>query len=123
MLKIFSWVVITPMIVVVTVFSVVNRHPVTVDFWPLDVTAELRMFVVVLGVLIIGVLWGGLGAWIAGANGRRRARDAARRAEAAETQARQAKARIAELEEAGRTARRGEAGPVLSALPAPADAA
>ena len=123
MLKIFSWVVITPMIVVVTVFSVVNRHPVTVDFWPLDVTAELRMFVVVLGAVVIVVLWGGLGAWIAGANGRRRARDAARRTEAAETQARQAKARIAELEEAGRTARRGEAGPVLSALPAPADAA
>ncbi len=120
MLKIFSWLVIAPMIVAVTVFSVVNRHVVTVDLWPLDMTAEVRMFVVVLGALIIGVLWGGLGAWIAGANGRRRARDAARRADAAENQARQAKARIAGLEDEVRAEHRADA---VAALPAPADAA
>ncbi len=120
MLKIFSWLVIAPMIVAMTVFSVVNRHVVTVDLWPLDVTTEIRMFVVVLGVLIIGVLWGGLAAWIAGADGRRRARDAMRRAAAAETETRQVKAKVSSLEADIRTARRGDG---LASLPAPADAA
>ncbi len=120
MLKFFSWLVITPMIVAVAVFAVVNRHVVTIDLWPFDATTEVRMFVVVLGILIIGVLWGGLGAWIAGANGRRRARDAVRRADAAEHQARQATARIAGLEDEVRTQHRTNA---VAALPAPADAA
>jgi len=120
LLKIIFWLVIAPMIVVVTVFSVVNRHVMTVDLWPLDMTANVRIFVVVLGALVIGVLWGGLGIWITGANGRCRARAASRRADVVENQASQAKAKVSGLEDEIRAQHRADA---VAVLPAPADSA
>jgi len=103
------------------VFSVVNRHTVRLDFWPLDLAPDVRLFAVVLGVLTIGVLWGGIAAWLAGTAPRRRGRDAGRRAEAAETEVRALKQRISRVE--GELSELRRASKIsLPALP-PADAA
>ncbi len=96
--KILSWVVLVPSGIALIVFSVINRHAVTVDFWPFDYAPKIRLFVVILFVLAIGVLWGGLAAWLAGGAGRRRGREAGRRASSVETDLRQANKRIQRLE-------------------------
>ena len=117
--KILSWVVLAPSGIVLIGFSVINRHGVTVDFWPFDYAPKIRLFVVILGVLTIGVLWGGLAAWLAGGAGRRRGREAGRRASSVETDLRQANMRIQRLE-SQLTGARGKSDSV--ALP-PANAA
>jgi hypothetical protein len=57
--KILSWIIALPVGGVLVVFSVVNRHSIRLDFWPLSLTAEVRLFVLILGILAVGVLWGG----------------------------------------------------------------
>jgi len=96
--KILSLVVLVPSGITLIVFSVINRHAVTLDFWPFDYAPKIRLFVVILGVLTIGVLWGGLAAWLAGGVGRRRGREAGRHARSVETDLHQANMRIQRLE-------------------------
>ena len=122
-LKTLSWIILVPSGAALVLFSVVNRHAVTVDFWPLDHTLELRLFVVILGVLMIGVLWGGLAAWLAGGGARRRAREAQRRADTMTSDLRQAQQKNERLENHLSEAQAVNAAPLdAKALP-PADAA
>jgi type VI protein secretion system component VasK len=97
LLKILSWFVLVPLGAAMVVFSVVNRHAVTLDFWPFDYAPEIRLFAVILGLLTVGVVWGGIAAWLAASASRRRSRDAKHRANAAEADARQLKDRIGRL--------------------------
>ena len=121
MLKILSWVVLIPVGGAMIVFSVVNRHTIRLDFWPFDQAPEVRLFAVILGVLMIGVIWGGIAGWLAGSASRRRARDAQRRADSAETETRELKQRLSRIEGELADMRRANAGRKI-ALP-PADAA
>ena len=122
-LKTLSWIILVPSGAALVLFSVVNRHAVTVDFWPLDIALELRLFVVILGVLMFGVLWGGLAAWLAGGGARRRAREAQRRADTTQSDLRQARQKIERLENDLKVDRTVNASTVdAKALP-PADAA
>ncbi|MAH84826.1 MAG: hypothetical protein CBB68_10910 [Rhodospirillaceae bacterium TMED8] len=61
-------------------FSVINRQGVSIDFWPFAQSLEVRFFIVVLGSLTVGVLWGGLAGWIANGDARRKAREAVKQA-------------------------------------------
>jgi uncharacterized integral membrane protein len=77
--KIVSALIIVPLAVVIIVFAVANRQSVTVSFDPFSSTspayaATLPLFVVIFGVLIVGVLVGGIAAWIGQAKWRRLAR-------------------------------------------------
>ena len=117
-MKIVSWAILVPTGLALVVFSVVNRHAVTVDFWPLGFAPEVRLFAIILGVLSVGVFWGGLAAWLAGGAARKRAREAERRAASIETDLRLARQKTARLEHDLQTARASS----TDALP-PADAA
>ena len=64
-LKILSWIVLIPVGIAMIAFSVVNRHAVRLDFWPFDFAPEVRLFAVILGVLAVGIVWGGIAAWLA----------------------------------------------------------
>ncbi len=77
--KIVTWIVIIPAAVLIIAFSVANRQAVTVSFDPFSATtpayaATLPLFVVLFGVLILGVVVGGFATWLGQGKWRRRAR-------------------------------------------------
>ena len=95
MRKFFTAVVLIPLGVVFVVFAVANRHLVTVSFDPFNSTdpsmaVSLPLFVVIIGVAILGVLAGGSAAWFR----QRRWRRAARQHEA---EAQRVRAQLADL--------------------------
>lgn len=97
--RLFSWFVVVPTALAVVAFSVSNRAEVIVDFWPLPITSEFRVFAVVLVSIFAGFVLGGLVAWISGGKRRWRARAMARRAKAAEAEVARLRDRGADLEE------------------------
>jgi uncharacterized integral membrane protein len=77
--KIVSALIIVPLAVIIIAFAVANRQSVTLSFDPLSSTspayaATLPLFVVIFMMLIIGVLIGGIAAWIGQTKWRRAAR-------------------------------------------------
>ena len=95
MRKFFTAMVLIPLGLIFVVFAVANRHLVTVSFDPFNSTdpsiaATLPLFVVIIGVAILGVVAGGSATWFR----QRRWRRAARQHEA---DARQARAQLADL--------------------------
>ena len=74
-------VILVPLAIIIVAFAVANRQIVTVSFDPLGETpaASLAMpfFMLILGLLIVGVIIGGMAAWL----GQGRWRAAARRFE------------------------------------------
>lgn len=80
-MKRLHWLVTAPVVLVLIVFAVANRDPITLNLWPLPVTVETRVFIVVLLPLVAGFLIGEATAWIGGRHRRRQARHSARRVE------------------------------------------
>ena len=67
--KIVTWIVIVPIAAVIIAFAVANRQTVTVSFDPFSsatpaFAATLPLFAVIFAVLILGVIIGGIAAWI-----------------------------------------------------------
>ncbi len=77
----FHWLVTAPIVLVLVVFAVANRDPITLNLWPLPVTLQTRVFIAVLLPLVVGFLMGEVSAWISGRHRRRQARHTARRVE------------------------------------------
>ncbi len=80
-MKLFHWLVTAPLAVILVLFAVENRDRVTLSFWPLPITLEAPIYLVVLLALLAGFLIGELAAWINGHRWRREARRQTRRAE------------------------------------------
>lgn len=123
--KLLSLAIVLPVGLVLVTFFVQNRHDVGLSFWPLPLRLEIPLAAVIVGTLVVGVVWGGLASWLASGGGRRRGRDAARRAEQAEAETRRLKDQIARLEAEARevkAAARATPAETPPALP-PADAA
>jgi uncharacterized integral membrane protein len=77
--RIVAALIIVPLAVVIIAFAVANRQSVTLSFDPLSSTnpayaATLPLFVVIFIVLILGVLVGGVAAWVGQTKWRRSAR-------------------------------------------------
>ena len=77
--KIVTAIIVVPIAAVIIAFAVANRQTVTVSFDPFSSTspayaATLPLFVFVFAVLILGVLIGGVAAWIRQGKWRRTAR-------------------------------------------------
>ncbi len=96
--KSLMWVVAVCFGLVLVLFSLANRGPVTIDLWPLPLSQQIPMFMLLLGCLAFGILWGGFAAWLAAGKARKRAREANRRADAAELEIRHLEERSARLE-------------------------
>ena len=121
--KVLSLVLVLPAGMVLVTFAVVNRGPVTIDFWPLPMDMQAPLSAMIMLSLIVGVIWGGVASWLAAGTGRKRARDTVQRANRAESESRDLKNRVALLESEVRDAKapsKTPAGP--PALP-PANAA
>jgi uncharacterized integral membrane protein len=83
-LKYFWRLVFIPVAVVVVVFAVTNRSPVTLSLWPLPYDIVVPLFVSVLGALGAGVLIGGGAIWFGVVKWRLRARAGERRSKSLE---------------------------------------
>ena len=119
------WLIFLPLAVVVIALSVVNRDPVTFSIG-FGSAWQVPLFLLLLGAALLGILFGGIGAWLAGGNGRRRGRLARTEAAQARDQLAAERRKTAALQaelDAARTA--GPEGDALPALAAPrgADAA
>jgi uncharacterized integral membrane protein len=95
MRKFFTALVVIPLGLIFVIFAVANRHDVTVSFDPFNsadpsLAVTLPLFFVIIAVAILGVIAGGVAAWVR----QRRWRRAARQHEA---DARQARAELAQL--------------------------
>ena len=118
---IITAVILIPLAVLIIGFAVANRQAVTVSFDPFDAnhpaySTTLPLFVVIFLLVIVGVLIGGVAAWLR----QGKWRSAARRAEA---QNRQLTAEVAdlrrrlELERPDLTARSERAAPLSLRAP------
>jgi uncharacterized integral membrane protein len=72
--KRLSFIITLPVTLVVLVFALSNRGPIGLTFWPLAITIDLPIYLVVLGSLVAGLLLGGVITWLAGRRVRRQAR-------------------------------------------------
>ena len=77
--KIVTAIIVVPLAAVIIAFAVANRQAVTVSFDPFSATAPayaatLPLFAVIFAVLILGVLIGGIAAWLGQSKWRRSAR-------------------------------------------------
>src|SRR5476649_1674012 len=77
--KIVTAIIVVPPAVIIIAFAVANRQTVTVSFDPFSsaspaYAATLPLFVIVFVVLILGVLIGGVAAWLRQGKWRRSAR-------------------------------------------------
>jgi uncharacterized integral membrane protein len=77
--KIVTVIVVVPLIAVIVAFAVANRQAVTVSFDPFSsaspaYAATLPLFAIIFVVLILGVLVGGIAAWLRQGKWRRSAR-------------------------------------------------
>lgn len=77
--KIVAAVVLVPLAVLIIVFAVANRQPVTVSFDPFSSSnpayaATVPLFVLIFIILIFGVVVGGIAAWVRQSPWRRTAR-------------------------------------------------
>jgi len=115
MRKFLTAVIIVPLLVLLIVFAVANRHFVTVSFDPFNavdpaLAVSIPLFALIIAVAILGVIVGGCATWIS----QRRWRRAARRHQG---EAEAARAQVAQLSAAAR-ANQGSAQSLVPATPA-----
>ena len=77
--KIANWVILLLITAVVVTFAVANRQSITVNLDPLGVTSppvsvSLKVWVLALGMVIVGVIIGGLAVWFRQSRWRRSTR-------------------------------------------------
>ena len=77
--KTIAVLVLVPLGLLIVLFAVANRQRVTISLDPFSsdapaFTAALPLFIVILGMLIVGVIIGGIASWLRQARWRRRAR-------------------------------------------------
>jgi uncharacterized integral membrane protein len=77
--KIVTAVIVVPLAIVIVAFAVANRQSVTVSFDPLSTTnpaasITLPLFIIIFILVILGVVVGGIAAWLRQSAWRRTAR-------------------------------------------------
>lgn len=78
MRQFIGFVVFVPLAIVVGIFAVENRAPLSLEIWPLPGVHQMWASVWILGLLAIGTIVGMVIGWLAGTGPRRRARRAER---------------------------------------------
>ena len=84
------WVLAAPLLLLLVLFAVSNRAPVTLGLWPTGLAVEAPLALIVLVAAALGFLAGALLLWVGALGHRRRARRAEarlRKLEAAQTPA------------------------------------
>jgi len=103
-----AWIITIPIAVVLISFAVTNRDIVTVGLWPLPFVLDLPLYLLVLGALVVGFLFGGVLAWAGGSRHRSLARRRADRIDRLTAEVRRLRARQAEADEQAKRAAEAE---------------
>jgi len=85
-----------PLLLLLVLFALSNRQPVSLHIWPTDYAATLPLSLAVLGSMAVAFLAGGLLVWVSQLVQRRRARRAEQTVRLLEAQVQELKARLAE---------------------------
>jgi len=96
--RIFSWIVAAPIVILVLWFAVSNLGPITLRLWPLPVDLTIPIAVLTLIQLFIGFLLGAIVTWIGDRHRRRQNRLLNRRNAELEQSLATARAQAAEAE-------------------------
>ena len=112
--KLFTIFVVVPLGVLLVVFAVANRHPITVSLDPFGanapaLSATVPLFMLIIFMLLVGVIAGGLATWINQGKWRREARRLGAQVRALRIEREALKAQIAARESA----------PAAASVPAP----
>lgn len=78
----FTWIISLPVTIVIVLFAVMNRELVTLNLWPLPWDLAAPLYLLTLGCILFGFLFGLLVMWLSHSGSRRRARELARRVDA-----------------------------------------
>ena len=101
--KILSFVILVPLAILLVVFCVANRAPITVSLDPFGTmpqfTFALPLFIVLMGAVIVGVILGGIGTWLTQLHYRRKAWKRRQEVERLRREAEEAKATVRLLRE------------------------
>ncbi len=87
-----------PLLLLLVLFALSNRQPVSLHVWPTDYAATLPLSLAVLGAMAIAFLAGGVLVWVSELVQRRRARRAEQAVRLLEAQVQELKARLAEMQ-------------------------
>ena len=99
MLRLLAWLFFLPLAAAVVFLAITHHDPVTIDLAPLlSFKADVQVFVLVLGSIMIGFIWGGATLWIAAAVTRRRLRQRSRDLEQSTFRLQQAEDRLRKAE-------------------------
>ena len=103
--KLFTIFVVVPLGVLLVVFAVANRHPITVSLDPFGanapaLSATVPLFLVIIFMLLVGVIAGGLATWFNQGKWRREARRLAAQVRALRIEREALKSQIAAKESA-----------------------
>jgi putative membrane protein len=83
-----------PLLLLLVLFALSNRQPVSLYVWPTDYAATLPLSLAMLGFMAIAFLAGGLLVWVSELVQRRRARRAEHTVRLLEAQVQELKARL-----------------------------
>src|SRR5579859_7721064 len=86
-----------PLLLVMVLFALSNRAPVTLVLWPTDFSLELPLSLAILAAMAIAFLVGGLLVWFSALAQRRRARRAEQEVRLLEAEVQSLKARLPSL--------------------------
>jgi len=84
--KALFWLLYLPFLVLAAAFSAANRHDVDVSFDPLPFGLTVPLFLIVLTSVLVGLIVGGVSAWLSGRRWRRSTRQLRRSSALLETE-------------------------------------
>ena len=94
-MKLLYWVVAGLVAFVLVLFAVSNREVVDIALWPLPVEWSMPLYLAILLILLMGLVLGGLAAWISAGRWRRETRRLRRRVDALERELGATQAKLA----------------------------
>ena len=107
-MRLILWLVVLPLAVYSAFFAVNNRGSLTLDFDPVPYSLDLPIFAGVLGTMLIGLIVGGVAAWLRQGKWRRETRKLRRDVRGLEAELEQIRAQAAAIALAGVSEAQGD---------------
>ena len=107
-MRLILWLVVLPLAVYSAFFAVKNRGSLTLDFDPVPYSLDLPIFAGVLGAILIGLIVGGVAAWLRQGKWRRETRKLRRDVRGLEAELEQIRAQAAAIALAGVSEAQGD---------------
>ena len=64
LIKLLKFSLVTALSIAVVLFAISNKHAILVAFWPFNLSLEVPVYLLCLGILVAGVILGSLFSWL-----------------------------------------------------------